>query len=152
MQIQPDSQADAVGLADLAPAIRVERLSKVFGERVAVNELSFEVPQGVVCGFVGPNGAGKTTTIRMLLAMARPTSGHGFVLGQPIEKPTRSPRFEPGDARHESQRSWQYSTSARTPRALIDDCEALSRLLGAASPGVLATLNLAAGLSSADFG
>ena len=89
MQTQPDSQADAVGLADLAPAIRVERLSKVFGERVAVKELSFEVPQGVVCGFVGPNGAGKTTTIRMLLAMARPTSGHGFVLGQPIEEPTR---------------------------------------------------------------
>jgi len=89
MQTQPDSQADAVGLADLAPAIRVERLSKVFGKRVAVRELSFEVPQGVVCGFVGPNGAGKTTTIRMLLAMARPTSGHGFVLGQPIEEPTR---------------------------------------------------------------
>ena len=89
MQTQPDSQADAVGLADLAPAIRVERLSKVFGERVAVKELSFEVPQGVVCGFVGPNGAGKTTTIRMLLAMARPTSGRGFVLGQPIEEPTR---------------------------------------------------------------
>jgi len=89
MQTQPDSQADAVGLADLAPAIRVERLSKVFGKRVAVRELSFEVPQGVVCGFVGPNGAGKTTTIRMLLAMARPTSGRGFVLGQPIEEPTR---------------------------------------------------------------
>ncbi len=50
------------------PAIRVEGLSRRFGGLRAVNNLSFQVAPGRVCGFLGRNGSGKTTTIRMLLA------------------------------------------------------------------------------------
>jgi ABC-2 type transport system ATP-binding protein len=66
------------------PALSVERLSKRFGDRVAVDEVSFEVAQGEVFGFLGPNGAGKTTTVRMLGTLIAPTSGAAAVLGIPI--------------------------------------------------------------------
>ncbi len=62
-------------------AIRVERLVKRFRKEVAVDDVSFSVPSGSVCGLVGPNGAGKTTTIRMLLDLVRPDSGTARVLG-----------------------------------------------------------------------
>lgn len=55
--------------------ITSQRLTKRFGDHVAVKELSFTAPSGAVTGFLGPNGAGKTTTFRMLLGLARPTSG-----------------------------------------------------------------------------
>lgn len=70
-----------------APALRVAQLTKHFGSRAAVEDLTFEVPRGVVCGFVGPNGSGKTTTIRMLLGLAAPTSGTAEVLGTSIVQP-----------------------------------------------------------------
>ncbi len=57
-------------------AIATTGLSKQFGAQTAVRDLTINVPQGVVCGFVGPNGSGKTTTIRMLLGLVRPTSGN----------------------------------------------------------------------------
>ena len=47
-----------------APALSVDHLSKHFGDRVAFDDVSFEVSQGEVFGFLGPNGAGKTTTVR----------------------------------------------------------------------------------------
>jgi ABC-2 type transport system ATP-binding protein len=55
--------------------ISAKSLSKKFGEFVAVNDVSFDVPQGEIFAFLGPNGAGKTTTIRMLTTMLRPSSG-----------------------------------------------------------------------------
>jgi ABC-2 type transport system ATP-binding protein len=74
---------------DGSAVIRTSGLTKAFGGRAVVDGLGFDVPAGVVCGFVGPNGAGKTTTIRMLLGLVRPTSGSGEVLGQPLEQPDR---------------------------------------------------------------
>ncbi len=68
-------------------ALSVTGLTKRYGERVAVDDLSLEVPRGVVAGFVGPNGAGKTTTMAMLLGLVRPTAGVGAVLGHPITDP-----------------------------------------------------------------
>jgi ABC-2 type transport system ATP-binding protein len=62
-------------------AITVDRLTKSYGERRGVVDLSFEVPAGEVFGYLGPNGAGKTTTIRTLLDLIRPTSGSVSVLG-----------------------------------------------------------------------
>jgi ABC-2 type transport system ATP-binding protein len=59
------------------------------GTRVAVQDLDLEVPAGGVHGFLGPNGSGKTTTIRMLLGLARPTSGSMRLFGQ--EVPDRLP-------------------------------------------------------------
>jgi ABC-2 type transport system ATP-binding protein len=55
--------------------IEVHELTKRYGDTLAVDNLSFQVPQGVVTGFLGPNGAGKSTTMRMMLDLDRPTSG-----------------------------------------------------------------------------
>ncbi len=63
------------------PIIRTEHLSRTFGEVKAVDDLSLEVPAGIVFGFLGPNGAGKTTTIHLLLGLLEPTQGQAWVLG-----------------------------------------------------------------------
>jgi ABC-2 type transport system ATP-binding protein len=53
------------------PALDTAGLTKRFGERLAVDEVSLSVPRGAAYGFLGPNGAGKTTLIRMLLGLTR---------------------------------------------------------------------------------
>jgi ABC-type multidrug transport system ATPase subunit len=63
--------------------IETHDITKRFGDNVAVDHLSLRVRRGEVFGFLGPNGAGKTTTLRMLLGLARPTSGGASVLGAP---------------------------------------------------------------------
>jgi len=65
----------------LAPAIRLDKLTKLYGARAAVDNLTLEVPRGCFFGFLGPNGAGKTTTIRMMMSLAAPTSGTIEMLG-----------------------------------------------------------------------
>ncbi len=67
-------------------AIRVEGLTRDFGNFRAVDHISFEVPRGQIFGFLGPNGSGKTTTIRMLLGLLRPTEGSAAVLGHDITR------------------------------------------------------------------
>ena len=57
-------------------------LTKKYGEKVAVDDLSFTVQPGVVTGFLGPNGAGKSTTMRMLLGLDRPTAGRATINGR----------------------------------------------------------------------
>jgi ABC-2 type transport system ATP-binding protein len=61
--------------------ISTSRLTKAFGNLVAVNDLHLEVMRGDVFGFLGPNGSGKTTTIRMLLGLIRPTAGRAIIFG-----------------------------------------------------------------------
>ncbi|HYN10276.1 MAG TPA: DUF4162 domain-containing protein [Vicinamibacterales bacterium] len=63
-------------------AIEIRRVTKQFGSVVAVNDLSLEVPEGSIYGFIGPNGSGKTTTIRMIMKIILPDSGEIAVLGQ----------------------------------------------------------------------
>jgi ABC-2 type transport system ATP-binding protein len=73
--------------------ITVERLTKRYGETLAVDDLSFTVQAGRVTGFLGPNGAGKSTTLRALLGLVRPTSGRALVMGKPfheLKDPVRS--------------------------------------------------------------
>jgi ABC-2 type transport system ATP-binding protein len=65
-------------------ALVVEHLSKRFGERVAFDDVSFEVGYGEVFGFLGPNGAGKTTTVRTLGTLIAPSSGSATVAGIPL--------------------------------------------------------------------
>src|SRR5262245_1985506 len=62
--------------------IEVTHLTKRFGRRTAVDDLSFSVPAGSVTGFVGPNGAGKSTTMRMILGLDRPYGGRALVNGR----------------------------------------------------------------------
>src|SRR6195256_4198854 len=64
-----------------SPSIDVRHLRKVYGEVVAVDDLTFSVPRGAVLGLLGGNGAGKTTTIAMLLGLLEPTAGEIHVLG-----------------------------------------------------------------------
>jgi ABC-2 type transport system ATP-binding protein len=62
--------------------IEVHGVTKRYGDRVAVEDLSFTVEPGVVTGFLGPNGAGKSTTMRVILGLDRPTSGSATVNGR----------------------------------------------------------------------
>jgi ABC-2 type transport system ATP-binding protein len=64
--------------------IHVQHLTKRYGEKVAVNDISFEVKSGEVFGFLGPNGAGKTTTIKIMVGLMKPTQGVVKVAGYDI--------------------------------------------------------------------
>jgi ABC-2 type transport system ATP-binding protein len=69
-------------------AIEAEGLTKSFGGRVVVRDLSMRVKRGTIFGFLGPNGSGKTTTIRMLCGLLTPDSGRGTCLGYDIRTDT----------------------------------------------------------------
>ena len=61
--------------------ISFKSVSKNFGKKLALNDLSFEIPKGCACGLVGPNGAGKTTLIKLLLNLLPPSFGDVRVFG-----------------------------------------------------------------------
>ncbi len=74
--------------------IDIQNLTKRFGEKVAVNELNLQVPEGEFFCYLGPNGAGKTTTIKMLTSLVRPTSGQATVGGFDVqENPVEAKRL-----------------------------------------------------------
>jgi len=87
-------------------AVVIDGLSKRYGQRAAVDNLSFTVPAGSVAGLIGPNGAGKTTLMAILLGLVHPSAGTGTVLGQRLDQPARyvgrvgglieGPAFHPG--------------------------------------------------------
>jgi ABC-2 type transport system ATP-binding protein len=66
--------------------IRVENLTKYYGKRLAVDNISFSVGKGEIVGFLGPNGAGKTTTMRILTGFMAPTQGEVWVAGYDMSK------------------------------------------------------------------
>src|SRR5215468_7300731 len=63
------------------PVVETRELTKKYGGVVALDRLTMSVERGQILGFVGPNGAGKTTTIKILVGLARPTSGSARVAG-----------------------------------------------------------------------
>ncbi|MCI0411868.1 ABC transporter ATP-binding protein [bacterium] len=69
-------------------SIETTELRKVYGEKVAVRGLTLQVREGEAFGFLGPNGAGKTTSLKMLLGLAKPTSGRAFLFGSPMGDPS----------------------------------------------------------------
>ncbi|GAA4966174.1 ATP-binding cassette domain-containing protein [Pseudonocardia tropica] len=73
----------------MTPAIRTQRLSKVYGDRTVVADLDLNVPTGCVYGFLGPNGSGKTTTMKMILSLVRPSRGAIELMGRPLDRSTR---------------------------------------------------------------
>jgi ABC-2 type transport system ATP-binding protein len=86
----------------MTPAIRTEGLTKRFGQTVALDSLTLEVPAGEVIGYLGPNGAGKTTTIRLLLGLIRASAGRADIFGvdaqaRPVEAHRRI-AYVPGEA------------------------------------------------------
>jgi len=68
--------------------ISVKNLSKKFGDFTAVNNISFDVYKGEIFGFLGANGAGKTTAMKMLIGIAKPTSGEAVIAGHDVKSNT----------------------------------------------------------------
>ena len=66
-----------------AAVVEITGLTKRFGEVTAVEDLTFSVLSGQVCGLLGPNDAGKTTSLRVLLGLKRPTTGTVSLFGEP---------------------------------------------------------------------
>ena len=75
------SKVKAMTTEGRSEALRVRGLTKTYGDRRVVNDVSFELERGEVFGFLGPNGSGKTTTMRMALDLIKPDSGSISVLG-----------------------------------------------------------------------
>jgi ABC-2 type transport system ATP-binding protein len=84
MTVTPGKAREESGLTGPEAALSVRNLSKHFGDRIAFDNVSFEVARGEVFGFLGPNGAGKTTTVRTLGTLIAPTSGTATVAGIPL--------------------------------------------------------------------
>ena len=143
------------------PVVRAESLTKRFGGVVAVNDLSFELDQGTITGFLGPNGAGKTTTLRMLLGLAKPTSGRAFLFGQPyaeLAEPSRrvgavleATDFHPGRSGRDHLRMLAEAVDLPRSRVelvlqLVELQEAAHRRVKTYSLGMRQRLGLAAAL------
>src|SRR4051794_14905031 len=72
----------ATGRAKEPPMITVSGLTKKYGDRTVVDQVSFDLEPGTVTGFLGPNGAGKTTTMRMMTSLVAPTAGSAVIDGK----------------------------------------------------------------------
>ncbi|MFP3867155.1 MAG: ATP-binding cassette domain-containing protein [Desulfobacteraceae bacterium] len=88
--------APAMAEANHGPAIRVEGLTKKFGQFTAVDQVSFEVKTGETFGFLGPNGAGKTTVIKMLTGILTPTRGRAWLAGHDLRSARQRIKSELG--------------------------------------------------------
>ncbi|MDQ6695114.1 MAG: ABC transporter ATP-binding protein [Chloroflexota bacterium] len=147
-----------------SPAIQTEGLHKSFGTKVAVADLTLEVPKGEVFGFLGPNGAGKSTAVKMLLGLVRPDAGAAQVLGRKPGDPAALARvgFLPEHFRfHEWLQAGEFldlhgklygmSPAARTRRIpevleLVGLLEHSRRQLSGFSKGMLQRIGLAQAL------
>ncbi len=119
--------------------IEVLRLTKTYGSRRAVSDLSFTAPTGNVTGFLGPNGAGKTTTLRCMLGLARPTSGTTLIDGRAYQE-LASPRRHVGAVLE--------STGFHPARSARDHLRVIARAAGIDAAKIDPLLDLA-GLGAA---
>ena len=141
--------------------VRVEGLTKRYGEVAAVEDLSFRLDPATVTGFLGPNGAGKTTTLRLILGLAEPTSGAALVFGhryQALEQPTRqvgavleSNDFHPGRSGRDHLRIVATAAGLADSRAdevleTVGLTKAASRAVKTYSLGMRQRLGIAAAL------
>ncbi len=103
-------------------AIVADRLTRRFGDFVAVREVSFQVPRAAIYGFLGPNGSGKSTVIRMLCGVLRPSAGRGTVLGHDVEHETEEVK------RHIGYMSQRFSLYADL--SVLENLEFYGRIYG----------------------
>jgi ABC-2 type transport system ATP-binding protein len=146
------------------PAITVRNLTKRYGGRTALEDLSFEVGWGKITAFLGPNGAGKTTTLKLILGLAQATSGEAAVIGKPYDdlaNPTQvigavldDPTFHPRMTGRRHLRLLAEAIGA--PARRVDDVlhivkldDAADRRTGEYSLGMRRRLALAAALIGA---
>ena len=106
------------GARSSAIALSVRGLSKRFGDRVAFDNVSFDIGSGEVFGFLGPNGAGKTTTVRTLSTLIAPTSGSATVAGHPADAGQRRGDSPPGRGHARVTRPVPAAERGREPRVL----------------------------------
>ena len=145
----------------MTAVVRVESLTKRFGEVSAVTDLSFALEAGTITGFLGPNGAGKTTTLRMVLGLAAPTTGRALVFDKPYNELVRpalrigavleATDFHPGRSGRDHLR--MLGRAVDVPDARADEVLHMVELEGAAqrrvkgySLGMRQRLGLAAAL------
>ena len=76
--------------------IKVENITKKYGNYTAVDNMSFKIEEGEIVGFLGPNGAGKTTTMSMITGFIEPTSGHVEINGYNVSKKAKKAKREIG--------------------------------------------------------
>ena len=144
--------------------IATEGLAKRYGDTDALVDLTMDVAEGEVFGFLGPNGAGKTTAVKLLLGLARPSGGHGTVLGAPLgDRAARRRigylpelfRYQPWLQAHEVLRLHGRLIGSRTDRSaavldrLLDEVGLLDRAgdaVGGFSKGMQQRLGLAVAL------
>ena len=150
------------------PAVRADRLTKVYKTSTAVDGISFALPRGTITGLLGGNGAGKTTTIAMLMGLVTPTSGHGArarrrhaarALPRAAPDELREPLCRDADAAHDPaepesvrhalrRRRTSPSASPRSP-AQLDLTDLLDRPTGKLSAGQKTRVSLAKALINA---
>jgi ABC-2 type transport system ATP-binding protein len=141
--------------------ITFDRLTKRYGDVLAVDNLTFDLEPGTVTGFVGANGAGKSTTLRMLLGLTRPTSGRALFNGVPYAELTTPARevgaltdpdvFHPRRTGRGALRVLAAASAIPDRRVdevleLVDLTSAASRRVGGYSLGMRQRLGLAAAL------
>ena len=141
--------------------VRVEGLTKRYGELVAVDHATFSLEPGTVTGFLGPNGAGKTTALRLLLGLAEPTDGEALVFGRryrELDQPARrvgamleSNDFDPGRSGRNHLRALALAAEIPLNRvaevlALVDLEVVADRRVKTYSLGMRRRLGLAAAL------
>jgi ABC-2 type transport system ATP-binding protein len=119
------TEASDIAAPDIA--IDVHGLSKSFGNRTVVRDLSMQVKRGTIYGFLGPNGSGKTTTIRMLTGLLTPDEGEGTCLGYNIR--TQSDEIK----RHVGYMTQRFSLYQDL--SVRENLEFVARLYGLANPG-----------------
>ena len=143
------------------PAIRVEGLTKRFGEVTAIEDLSFSVRPGSVTGFLGPNGAGKSTAMKAIVGLIRPTAGRAVVNDVPVDSSAPNPAVlgahiescgaHPGRTGRDHLRSLAALAGIERRRvdemlALVGLEQAARRRAGKYSTGMRQRLGLAAAL------
>jgi len=111
---------------DEAIAVEVEGLTKSFGGKVVVRDLSMRVRRGQIYGFLGPNGSGKTTTLRMLCGLLTPDSGRGTALGYDIRTQNEEIKRHVG---YMTQRFSLYQDLS-----ILENLEFVARVYGLANP------------------
>jgi ABC-2 type transport system ATP-binding protein len=125
-------------------SIEVQGLTKQYGDKYAVKEVSFVVEPGKVTGFLGPNGAGKSTTMRSIVGLDRPTAGRALIDGKhyaelsaPLQ---RVGALLDAKAAHQSRTAWNYLASIAAthhiPRARVDEVLGVTGLTSVAKKKV----------------
>ena len=96
-EMTPSSIAKQIDIGNLPDiVIKAENLTKMYGDFIAAQNISFNIKRGEIFGLLGPNGAGKSTTFKMLCGLTKPTSGQGFILNTDMIKNPEAARANLG--------------------------------------------------------